>query len=139
MFDNRIFNPDRLGTEREERTLEYEGWAILARIRAQNFVQAVQWAKHTFTDDGTMFNEENNRYFLSYGSDSRAVEIIPDKIKYKDTYSGKLETYNLILEAEFLGFKRSGENKHQELFEKVLSKIPEGRGFLIKEGKRFEK
>jgi len=91
---------------------------------AENFSQAIQWVKHTYNGDGTEFNEQENEYFLSYGSDDRAIKIIPEKIKCKDVPSNKAETFNLIFISDFFGYKRYEEKQHQDLFRKILSKIP---------------
>ena len=137
MFDKRVFDSDHLGSEKEKESLQYDGWAILARINAQNFSQAIQWVRHTYSGDGTELNEQENEYFLSYGSDDRAIKIIPEKITCKDAPSNKAETFNLIFISDFFGYKRYEEKQHQELFRKILSKIPRKKGYLIKEKKRF--
>ncbi|OGH05663.1 MAG: hypothetical protein A2W22_03315 [Candidatus Levybacteria bacterium RBG_16_35_11] len=104
MFNSHIFDPDRLGSEEEKKSLQYDGWAILVQIKGQNSAQVIQWARHTFSGDGTEFNEEGNRYFIDYDSCDR-VEVIPEKIKHKDAHNKRAVTYNLIIESNFLGFK----------------------------------
>ena len=136
MFNSHIFDPDRLGSEEEKKSLQYDGWAILVQIKGQNSAQVIQWARHTFSGDGTEFNEEGNRYFIDYDSCDR-VEVIPEKIKHKDAHNKRAVTYNLIIESNFLGFKPYSEHKHQDLCRKILSKIRRKRGFLVKENKRF--
>jgi hypothetical protein len=138
MFNKHIFAPERLGSEKEEKTLVYDGWTILADINAQNYAQIIQWAKCTFHGDGIEFNEQKDRFFISYGSDDRAAEIIPDKIKYKDADHKRAVTYNLIIKSDFFGFKQFQEYTHQNLFYKIEDKIPKKRGFFVREGKRFK-
>jgi hypothetical protein len=137
MFDKRIFNLDRLGSEKEKNSLEYDGWAILAQINAQNSEQAIQWAKHNLCVEGTEFNVQDNRYFLGTDSDDKAIEVFPIKVPYKENQNTRLVTYNLIIESEFFGFKHYGENKHRDLCGAILRKIRKRKGFWVREGKRF--
>jgi hypothetical protein len=138
MIDKRIFEPDRLGSEKEETGLQYNGFAILVQVNAENSFQAIEWVKHAFSGNDTEFNEEGNRYFIGYNSDDQAVEVIPCKIKFKETDEKRARTYNLFIGSDFFGFKWYQEKKHQELCYTILSKIDAKRAaFLVKEGKRF--
>jgi len=134
MLDKRIFDIAHFGSKEEENMLQYTGFAILVHVRAENQLQAIQWAKHTYSDDGE-FEERNNRYFINFNG--LEVEVIADKIRYPDAYTGKSETYNLVLQAPYLGLRGYAEKKHQQLCYKLLSKIKRKRGFLMRGTKRF--
>jgi hypothetical protein len=137
MFEKRILNSEFLGKEQEKELLIYEGWVILAQVRTRNFIQTVEWAKKNLTDNQSQFNEDNNRFYISYTQSGQELELVPDRVKYKDNQTGKWETYNLIIESDFWGFKTGAEKKHQEFCKELLSLLPRKRGFLIRGGKRF--
>ena len=134
MYDNRIFNPDRLGSEDEEESLQYNGFVILVQVRTEN---PMQWAKSHFCRDGFEFSEENNRYIITCNFCDSTIEVFPEKTKYKDKYDLRSETYDLVLQSVYFGSKWYDEINHQALGREVLSKIPKKRGFWLKEGKRF--
>jgi hypothetical protein len=137
VYDSSIFSPSRLGSEEEEISLQYNGWAILSRIKADNSTQAIRRIKYTFSGDGYEFNEKDNRYFIQSDLCDSPIEVIPEKIKYKDTYTLKTETFNVWFQSETFGFKWSEESVHRKLCYDVLSRLPKKRGFWIKEGKLF--
>ena len=137
MFDTRIFNPERLGSEEEEKSLQYTGFTILAHVNAENSAQAIQWAKCTFSSGGYEFDEKDNRYFIHYNSCDSPIEVIPQKIKYKDAYDPKAQTFNLIFQSDIFGYKWHEESYHQKLCHNLLSKIRKKRAFWVKGGKRF--
>jgi hypothetical protein len=137
MHDKHIFNSNSLGSEEEKNSLQYNGWIILANLRADNQAQLVEKIRHTFSGDGYEFNEENSRYFIQCNSYDSPIEVILKKIEYKDTLYKKTETYNTIFQSDIFGFRWYEENSHQELCRKVLSKIRKKRGFWVKGSKRF--
>ena len=137
MYDNRIFNPNRLGSKKEEESLQYEGWAILAHIRGENTSQVIQQIRYTFSADGYEFNEKDNRYFIQSDLCDSPIEVIPQEIKYKNPFTLKTETYNIWFQSEVFGYKGYEENTHRKLCRDVLSRICRKRGFWLKEGKRF--
>ena len=137
MYDNRIFSADCLGSKEEENSLQYYGWAILAHVRAENQAQVIQWVKYTFNSDGYEFNERDNRYFVQSDLCDSPIEVIPEKIRYKDTYTLKIETFNVWFQSEVFGYKWYEEFNHRKLCYEILSKIRKKRGFWLKEGKLF--
>jgi hypothetical protein len=137
VYDISIFNPDRLGSEEEEVTLQYDGWAILAHVRAENTTQVIQRVKYTFSGDGYEFKEKDNRYFIQSDLSDSPIEVIPQEIKYKDTYNLKTLTFNVWFQSEIFGYKWYEMRTHQKLCRDVLSRLYRKRGFWVKEGRRF--
>jgi len=137
VYDYHIFNPDRLGSEEEKESLQYEGWTILAHIPADNTSQVLQRVKYTFNGDGYEFNEKDNRYIIQSNFCDSQIEVKPEKIKYTDTYTLKTATYNVWFQSEVFGYKWYEEKTHRKLCYDVLSRLSRKRGFWVKEGKRF--
>lgn len=137
MFDNRILNHDRLGSKEEEESLPYGGWLILAHVRAENQAQVIQQVKYAFSTNGYFFSEKDNRYFIECNSCDSPIEVIPQTIRYGDTYSIRSEAFNVVLQSSVFGCKWREESNHREVCLKILSRIRKKRGFWLKDGKRF--
>lgn len=137
MSGNRIFNPDRLGSAKEEKSLDYEGWTVLAQIKAESQPELMEKVKHTFSSDGFWFNEKNNECFIESNTCVTPIKVIPQKTKYTSPYGIKTETYNVIFQSNVFGIKWYEEIRHQELCRKVSSKFRKKRAFWVKEGKYF--
>jgi hypothetical protein len=131
MFDRDNLNPNDSGSKKEDdKALLYSGFEILAYRGISNQETLSEKVKLLFNNDGWNFSTEyGNRFFIENNIDK--VEII-----FKETYANKVK-YKITFKSTFFGFK-TGEKKHQELYQMVYSRIPwKKRGFWIKEGNRF--
>ncbi len=137
MFNKHIFDPEILGSKEEEKSLEYEGWAILAHIKAESQSELISKIKYTFNSDSFRFNESNKEYFIEYNACTEPIKVIPQEIKYTSPYNIKTEFYNVIFQSNVFGIKWSEEKKHQELCGKVSSKLRKKRAFWVRESKYF--
>lgn len=106
----------------------YEGWRIFTLSKTTDRSRTIDELRTRFNNGDWHFYENTHRLVISYGSQEFNVSF--KEVKYSLGKSKNVETYHVVFDAPFLGFRTSEERVHQDFFLKTLEKIPwKKRGF----------
>lgn len=109
----------------------YKGWRIYAynrKISKTEELTIVEKLRTWFNSEDWSFYENSHTIAIFYGPNQQKINVSFQEVKYE------LDTYYIVLESPFFGYKTRDERLHQVLCEKIIQKIPwRKQGFLLED------
>ena len=88
-----------------------------------------------FNSGDWYFSENTHRIEILYGPNGQEINVSFQEVKYDSKRNKDIETYHIVFESPFFGYKANDERAHQELYEKTMQKIPwRKKGFWLEDG-----
>jgi hypothetical protein len=105
----------------------YKGWKIYTYNRTilKEEEPAIKNALKTrFNSGDWYFSENTHRAVIFYGSNKQQINVTFEEVKYGSERDKDVDTYHIVFESVFFGFRTGEERAHQEVCRKVYRKIP---------------
>jgi hypothetical protein len=102
----------------------YEGWKIYTYNRKAEESTIKDALKTRFNSGDWYFSENTHRAVIIYGPSKQEINISFQEMKYGSERDRPVETYHIVFESIFFGYKTGEEKAHQEVCKKTLQKIP---------------
>jgi N-acetylneuraminic acid mutarotase len=104
----------------------YQGWKIYTYNR--NISKAEEPTIRTklrtwFNSGDWCLSENTHRIVIFYGENEQKINVSFQEVEYGSKRDKDVETYHIVFESTFFGYKSSDERVHQELCRKTIQKI----------------
>jgi hypothetical protein len=102
----------------------YKGWKIYTYKRKAEESTRKDALRTLFNGDDWYFSENSHRTVITYGPNKLDINVSFEKMEYCSETDRQVETYHVVLEAIFFGYKIGEEKAHQKVCKKAFDKIP---------------
>jgi hypothetical protein len=116
----------------------YEGWQIFTYQRQTDRSRMIDALKTRFNHGDWCLSENTYGLTISYGPTGQEAKVSFQEVKYRSEIDNNVETYYVVFDAPFFGFRKSAERIHRDFCLKTLEKIPwVKQGFWLKDKARI--
>jgi hypothetical protein len=105
----------------------YKGWKIYTynrKIPKAKESTLKKVLRTRFNNEDFYFSENTHRVVIFCGPNNQKINVSFQEVKYGSERNGDKETYYIVFESVFFGYRPGDERAHQELCRKTIQKIP---------------